>query len=156
MRPSDKATADSRSVQSLAIVKKEKQLVIKNSLLCPWGKTALTFSLNSSWDDPRIFILLWIYKNRGLLIFNSLKQKKVIFNFFVYRNRKKLADSRKRAKILADNRKSHQNIETLGQRPSTPVVVTAHFLTLILESVFSFQHALPIKAHSVVFTDVVL
>ena len=39
----------------------------------------------------------------GLLIFNSLRQKKLIFNFFVNRNRKKLTDIRKRAKILADN-----------------------------------------------------
>ena len=82
-----------------------------------------------------------------------MKQKKLIFNFFVNRNWKKLADSRKRAKILADNRKSHQSIETLGQRPSTPIVVMAHFLTFILEDVFSFQHALPIKGHSVVFID---
>ena len=44
-------------------------------------------------------------KNTGLLIFNSLKQKKLIFNFFVNRNWKKISDSRKRAKILADNRK---------------------------------------------------
>ena len=48
------------------------------------------------------------------LIFNSLKQKKLIFNFFVNRNWKKLTDSRKRAKILADNRKSHHSIETLN------------------------------------------
>ena len=52
-------------------------------------------------------------KNTGLLIFNSLKQKKLIFNFFVNRNWKKLTDSRKRAKSLADNRKSHHPIETL-------------------------------------------
>ena len=53
-------------------------------------------------------------KKSGLLIFNSLKQKKLIFNFFVNRNWKKLPDSRKRAKILADNRKSHRHpIETL-------------------------------------------
>ena len=52
-------------------------------------------------------------KNTGLLIFNSLKQKKLIFNFVVNRNWKKLTDSRKRAKILADNRKSHHSIETL-------------------------------------------
>ena len=52
-------------------------------------------------------------KNTGLLIFNSLKQKKLIFNFVVNRNWKKLTDSRKRAKILADNRKSHHPIETL-------------------------------------------
>ena len=49
----------------------------------------------------------------GLLIFNSLKQKKLIFNFFVNRNWKKLTDIRKRAKILADNSKSHHPIETL-------------------------------------------
>ena len=54
-----------------------------------------------------------IQKNTGLLIFNFLKQKKLIFNFFVNRNWKKLTDSRKRAKILADNRKSHHPMETL-------------------------------------------
>ena len=37
---------------------KNKQLIIKDSLLCPWGKTALAFSLNSSRDYPEIFILL--------------------------------------------------------------------------------------------------
>ena len=42
-----------------------------------------------------------------------MKQKKLIFNFFVNRNCKKLIDSRKRAQILADNRKSHHPIETL-------------------------------------------
>ena len=42
-----------------------------------------------------------------------MKQKKLIFNFFVNRNWKKLTDSRRRAKILADNRKSHHHIETL-------------------------------------------
>ena len=52
-------------------------------------------------------------KNTDLLIFNSLKQKKLIFNFLVNRNWKKLTDSRKRAKILADNRKSRHPIETL-------------------------------------------
>ena len=31
-----------------------------------------------------------LYKNRGLLVFNSLKPKKLIFNFFVYRNGKKI------------------------------------------------------------------
>ena len=45
-----------------------------------------------------------------------MKQRKLIFNFFVNRNWKKLADSRKRAKILADNRKCHHPIETLLQR----------------------------------------
>ena len=53
-------------------------------------------------------------KNTGLLIFNSLKQKTLIFNFAVNRNWKKLTDSRKRAKILTDNRKSHHPIETLN------------------------------------------
>ena len=52
-------------------------------------------------------------KNTGLLIFNSLKQKKLIFNFVVNRHGKKLTDSRKKAKILADNRKRHHPIETL-------------------------------------------
>ena len=43
-----------------------------------------------------------------------MKQKKLIFNFFVNRNWKKLTDSRKKAKILADNRKSQRYpIETL-------------------------------------------
>ena len=54
-----------------------------------------------------------------------MQQKKLIFNFFVNRNwkkltdrlkrAKKLTDSRKRAEILADNRKSHHPIETLLQ-----------------------------------------
>ena len=71
-------------------------------------------SFSLSRDDPKTFILLWRYKKHtGLLIFHSLKQKKLIFNFFVNRNWKKLTDSRKRAKILADNRKSHHPIETL-------------------------------------------
>ena len=52
-------------------------------------------------------------KNPGLLIFISLKQKKLIFNFFGNRNWKKLTDSRKRAKISAGNRKSHHPIKTL-------------------------------------------
>ena len=47
-------------------------------------------------------------------MFNFLKQKKLIFNFFVNFNWKKLTDSCKRAKILADNRKSHHPIETLN------------------------------------------
>ena len=42
----------------------------------------------------------------------------LIFNFFVNRNWKKLTDSRKRAKILADNRKSHHSIETLSFLPT--------------------------------------
>ena len=47
------------------------------------------------------------------------KQKKLFFNFFVNRNCNILSDSRKRAKILADNRKSHQPIETLPILPVT-------------------------------------
>ena len=43
----------------------------------------------SSGDDPKTFILPKDTKNTGLLIFNSLKQKKLIFNFFVNRNWKK-------------------------------------------------------------------
>ena len=45
-----------------------------------------------------------------------MKQKKLIFNFFVIRNWKTLTHSRKRAKILAGNRKSHHSIETLFYR----------------------------------------
>ena len=45
-----------------------------------------------------------------------MKQKKLIFNFFVNRNWKKLIDSRKRAKILAHNRKGHHPIETPNKR----------------------------------------
>ena len=41
-----------------------------------------------------------------------MKQKKLIFNFSVNRNWKKLTDSRKGAKILADNRNSHHPIGT--------------------------------------------
>ena len=53
-------------------------------------------------------------KNTGLLIFNSLKQKKLMFNFVVNRNWKKINRySLKRAEILADNRKRHHPIETL-------------------------------------------
>ena len=38
-------------------------------------------------DDPKTFVvLLKIEKKSGLFIFNSLKQKKLIFNFFVNRN----------------------------------------------------------------------
>ena len=62
---------------------------------------------------PRPLLCLQDTKNTGLLIFNYLKQKKLIFSFFVNRNWKILTDSRKRAKILADNRKSHHPIETL-------------------------------------------
>ena len=52
-------------------------------------------------------------KNTGKSIFNFLKQKKLIFNFFVNRNwKKKLTDSRKRAKFFSDNRKSHHPLET--------------------------------------------
>ena len=53
-------------------------------------------------------------KNTGFL-FHYLKQKKLIFNFFVNRNWKKLTDSLRRAKFLADNRKSHHPNETLLQ-----------------------------------------
>ena len=66
------------------------------------------------WSEDLYFDLK-IQKNTGKLIFNFLKQKNLIFNFFVNRNWKKLTDSRKRAKILADNRKSHHPIETLLQ-----------------------------------------
>ena len=53
------------------------------------------------WSED-LYFALTIQKNTGYLIFNSLEQKKLIFNFFVNRIWKKLTDSRKRAKILAD------------------------------------------------------
>ena len=59
-----------------------------------------------SFKDTKKYRLINIY---------LFEQKKLIFNFFVNRNWKKLTDSRKRAKILADNRKSHHPIETLFQ-----------------------------------------
>ena len=37
------------------------------------------------WSED-IYFALKIQKNTGLLIFNSLKEKKLIFNFFVNRN----------------------------------------------------------------------
>ena len=52
-------------------------------------------------------------KINGSSIFNFLQQKKLIFNFLVNRNWKKLTDSRKRAKRLADNRKCNHPIEAL-------------------------------------------
>ena len=47
-----------------------------------------------------------------------MKQKKLIFDFSVNRNWNKLTDSRKRAKILADNRKSPGVKVTTPLRPS--------------------------------------
>ena len=46
-------------------------------------------------------------------MFNALKENKYILNLFVKRNWKKWTDNRKRAKILADNRKTHHHFETL-------------------------------------------
>ena len=46
-------------------------------------------------------ILLKDTKNTGLLIFIYLKQKKLIFNFFVNRNWNKLTDSRKTTKNVS-------------------------------------------------------
>ena len=67
-----------------------------------------------------------------------MKEKKLIFNFFVNRNWKKLTDSRKRAKILADNREGHHPIETLlGRIPITscaPVCFPRHNCAWLPES----------------------
>ena len=67
---------------------------------------------------PETVICFEDTKNTGLVIFTSLKQKKLILNFFVNRNwKKKITDSRKRAKILADNSKSHRHpIENLKKQ----------------------------------------
>ena len=66
-------------------------------------------------------------KNTGSLIFDFLKQKKLIFNFFVNRKWKELTDSRKRAKIFADNRKSRHPIETLLIRSLNFSLCFIHF-----------------------------
>ena len=55
-----------------------------------------------------------------VIIFNFLKEKKLIFNFFVNRNWKKSTDGRKRAKSLVDKRKSHHPIETLMKSTRLP------------------------------------
>ena len=60
-----------------------------------------------------------------------MKQKKLMFNFFVNRNWSKLTDTRKRAKILADNRKSHHPIETLVKACMT-------FLTFVESRGYAF------------------
>ena len=67
---------------------------------------------------PRPIFCLKDTKNTGSLIFNSLKPKKLIANFFVNRNWNKLTDSRKRAKIVANNGESHHPIETFMDRAS--------------------------------------
>ena len=54
-----------------------------------------------------------VRKKYRFININFLKQNKLIFNFFVNRNWKNLTGSRKRAEILADNRKSRHPIETL-------------------------------------------
>ena len=66
-----------------------------------------------------------------------MKQKKLIFNFLVNRNWNKLTDSRKRAKLLADNRKSHHPIETIVKKLSINVLVL--WFTHILKTVHSQQ-----------------
>ena len=50
------------------------------------------------------------YKRINIKLFET---KKLTLNVFVNHNWKKLTDSRKRAKTLTDNRKSHYPIETL-------------------------------------------
>ena len=59
---------------------------------------------------------------------NSLKQSKLIFNIFVNHNWKKLIDSRKRAKNLADNRKRHLPIETLQYGWIYGQILLLHFV----------------------------
>ena len=64
------------------------------------------------------FIPRWsedLYSKKYRLIYILLFETKevIIFNIFVNRNWKKLTDSRKKANILADNRKNHHPIKTL-------------------------------------------
>ena len=73
-----------------------------------------------------------------------MKQKKLIFNFFVNRNWKKLTDTRKRAKILADNRKSHHPIETLYSLNNLKIRDSARlsralFCDVVQPNLFSFH-----------------
>ena len=56
-------------------------------------------------------------RSRGCFCFYT----KIIFKLTINRNWKKLTDSRKRAKILADNRKSHHPIETLVKGSWNPI-----------------------------------
>ena len=75
------------------------------------------FQKNSLFHPEMILRPLFCFedtKYTGLLIFNSLKQNKLIFNFLLTVTEKKLTNSRKKAKILADNRKSRHPIETLN------------------------------------------
>ena len=60
-----------------------------------------------------------------------MKQKKLIFNFLVNRNWKKLTDSRKRAKILADNSKSYHPIETLLYRKKKNIIIIIIIIIII-------------------------
>ena len=79
-------------------------------------KILKNFQKNNLFHPEMILKHLFCFKdtkNPGLLIFISSKQKKLISIFFGNRNWKKLTDSRKRAKISADNRKSDHPIETL-------------------------------------------
>ena len=80
----------------------------------------LTGKILVFWIGGRLWPLFFFKdtKKTGLLILNPLKQRKSVFNFFGNRNRNKLTDSRKRANILAHNRKSHHPIETLNSLSS--------------------------------------
>ena len=66
-----------------------------------------------------------------------MKQKKLTLNFFVYRNRKKLTDNRKKAKILADNRKIRK------PRGVTDLFIFTSPFSLAVEiSVFTFHFSI--------------
>ena len=64
------------------------------------AKSIYYFALKIQTIQVYYYLTLWNKRN-------------LIFNFLVNRNWKISSDSRKRAKILADNRKSHHPIETL-------------------------------------------
>ena len=83
---------------------------------CRWGNPL-------RWDNPRVHVISHFNLNQELIFegFNGVNRSRknwkiLIFNFFVNRNWKKLTGSGKRARILADNRKSHHPIETLISR----------------------------------------
>ena len=68
---------------------------------------------NHQTDNPSHTNPSLVWKRPFLLKWMSPLSWAFAFNFFVNRNWKKLTESRKRAKILADNRKSHHPFETL-------------------------------------------
>ena len=88
------------SLNFAAISLDDRWPVQKNNLFHPEMMLRLLFCFK----DTKKYRLI------NIKLFETIE---IIFNVFVNRNWKKLTDSRKRAKTLADSRKSHHPIETL-------------------------------------------